>query len=127
MLKFKNILHSKLFTAVTLIGIVVLAIGMVKEILRQIDIKQQVTTLEQQIGELQQHNTELSETLQYFNSSLFQEKQMKERLGLQSSGETVVMIPNAEQLVAGNIQVLPDTPSVVVPNIIKWRKYFFNY
>lgn len=124
---WRQVLYSRAFTIFAILGITVLAVAMIKEIIRQVEINQQITALEQQIGALQQQNSELDTLLEYFNSSAFQEKQMKERLNMQAPGERVVMIPNEAMPDSGTVQVVPVQPEAPVSNVIKWRKYFFNY
>jgi len=110
-----------------MLGVVVIAISLTKEVIRKIEIRREISSLESEITELEQHNTELNAMMAYFNSSTFQEKEARSKLNLVEPGETVVVLPN---------QAVDDTVSMAeanavsinqaLPNYQKWFVYFFN-
>lgn len=126
-LVWRQMLYSRAFTVFVLLSIAVVVVATTKKVIRQVEINQQVTALEKQIASLQQQNGELDTVLEYFNSSTYQDKLMKERLNMQTPGEHVIIIPNQATSDPGKIQVVPTRLETLVPNNIKWRKYFFNY
>ncbi|MDP3970303.1 MAG: septum formation initiator family protein [bacterium] len=122
----KNALfQSKAFTVFAMFGIIVIVISLTKEVIRKVEISKQIETLEQEVAELEQHNVELGDLMQYFNSSSFQEKEARKKLGLLNEGETVVMIPGEENY--GDISNSDDQEVIQdVSNMRKWKKYFFS-
>lgn len=116
------------FTVMVGLGIVVLGVALTKEVIRKIQIRQQITELETEIASLETHNTELNQMIQYFNSSSFQEKEARTKLGLTAAGETMVVLPNnstgqpngVDQAVDSRIN--QDQRS----NLAKWQAYFFS-
>src|SRR3989338_7567904 len=104
-LNVRQLLQSKAFTIGAVFAIVIISISLVKEIIRKVEVNQQISELEQQIADLQQHNAELGDLMQYFNSSSFQEKEASEKLGLKKEGERVVLIPGNQVPDSGKIEV----------------------
>ncbi len=123
----QSVVRSKAFTIFAAIGIIVIGISLTKQIIRKVEISRQIATLESEISTLEQQNAELNTAIEYFNSSSFQEKEARKKLGLKEEGETVVMLPNTDSLRDSGI----DEPVEVAPvseisNPKKWKNYFFN-
>lgn len=123
--RLRKILRSGAFTVFALFVIVIIGISLTKEIIRKVEVNRQITELEKEIQDIEDQNAELSELVQYFNSSSFQEKEARSKLGLQGEGEMIVILPqelNEETAVESNQAVTDASPS----NLSKWKHYFFN-
>ncbi|MBI2416063.1 MAG: septum formation initiator family protein [Candidatus Kerfeldbacteria bacterium] len=130
--KFKSlqvVLRSRVFTVIGLTAVVVVGIAAAKEAIRQIEVRRQIAGLEHDIVALERDNANLEDLIAYFNSSSFQEKQARQKLGLKKAGETVVVIPQADT--AASTGLVSDSTTVATgtsseSNIIKWQQYFFH-
>lgn len=131
-LKFRKItiqgvVRSKAFTIFATIGIIVIGISLTKQIIRKVEISRQISSLESEINGLEQQNAELNTAIEYFNSSSFQEKEARKKLGLKEEGETVVMLPNTDALRdVDEVTSIETEQAVETSNSIKWKNYFFN-
>lgn len=120
-------LSSRRFTVLFFFGVVVIAISLTKEVIRKIEIQREISSLESEIAELEQHNTELNAMMAYFNSSTFQEKDARSKLNLMEPGETVVVLPNqAREATVSVAQANQNQINAALPNYQKWFTYFFN-
>lgn len=123
---WRTALSTRAFTVMVGLGIVVLGIALTKELIRKIQIHRQIEDLETEIASLEAHNGELNQMIQYFNSSSFQEKEARTKLGLSAAGETMVVLPtDATATVTGT-----DTDTRAATdqrtNTQKWQDYFFK-
>lgn len=127
-LTLQGVFRSKAFTIFAAIGIIVIGISLTKQIIRKVEISRQIATLESEITTLEQQNAELNTAIEYFNSSSFQEKEARKKLGLKEEGETVVVLPNTTGAsdTAIPTTVAEATTETNTSNIIKWKNYFFN-
>lgn len=124
----QGVLRSKAFTIFAAIGIIVIGISLTKQIIRKVEISRQIATLESEINSLEQQNAELNTAIEYFNSSSFQEKEARKKLGLKEEGETVVVLPNttSESDEAISTTVAESATETSTSNLTKWKNYFFN-
>lgn len=123
----KQWFNSRRLMVIFFLGVVVIAISLTKEVIRKIEIQREISSLESEIIELEQHNTELNNMMSYFNSSTFQEKEAKAKLNLSAPGETVVVLPNqAAEATVSLAQAGQSEIDQALPNYQKWFKYFFN-
>ena len=84
----------------------------------QRQIEQQMQSLEDQAGALQNKNKELSNSLEYLSSPSFKERVAREQLNLKKDGEQVYSFSDAPASQASDAQK--------VSNAKKWWDYFFN-
>lgn len=124
--RLRQIVFSRTFTIFVIFGISVIGVSLIKEIVRRVQVDHQIVALQAQVSDLQQQNGKIDTLVQYFNSSIFQEQQAREKLDLKKSGENVVLIPNQAVANTGSIQVVPITPAAILPNYKKWEQIFFN-
>lgn len=82
-----------------------------------------MNALEQEIAKLEKNNTELSELVQYLESSDFVEREAREKLNMQGPGEKVVLVP-ARENDQGQIAGAETGPEK--PNWQLWQEYFFG-
>lgn len=111
------------------LGIVVLGIALTKELIRKVQIHRQIEDLETEIASLEAHNGELNQMVEYFNSSSFQEKEARIKLGLSAPGETMVVLPDDTAVALAVDGIAIDTRSTVDQrtNTQKWQDYFFKH
>lgn len=67
--------------------IVIILIGITKEVVRRMSLRQEIATLEQQIAELQAQNRSLGEYVASINTDSFREREARKRLNLQRPGK----------------------------------------
>jgi cell division protein FtsB len=125
-------------TSLTLIGllvIILISIPLVKNIQKQLNVNNEISTLDQEIVDLEKKNTELKDLISYLNSDQFTEEQARLNLNYKKKGEELVIIKtndseqeksltlksiyNIKGLEAGN-KIKTKT------NVQKWIKYFWN-
>lgn len=125
---WRTALSTRAFTVMVGLGIVVLGIALTKELIRKIQIHRQIEDLETEIASLEAHNGELNQMIQYFNSSSFQEKEARTKLGLSAAGETMVVLPgdSAANLGAASRQTDERIALDQRTNAQKWQDYFFK-
>lgn len=117
-------IRSKWLAAVLLLFLVVFLGYFGKEYSRRYYLQQQINSLEQQIGELENKNQDFSKLLDYFNTQGFTEEEARLKLGLKKPGETVVVVDTPGERAGQNAAA-----SGVVGNLSnaqKWWYYFFN-
>ena len=111
---------------VLVFGIIVFGVSLTQSVIRKVEVQQQIDELEQEIAILEQQNGELDELMSYLGSSQFQDKEARKKLGLQESGEQVVVIQQ-EDSVLTTVVSPPEPEAAPEPtNPQKWRAYFFN-
>lgn len=123
--RLRQMMQSGAFTVFAVFVIVIIGISLTKEIIRKIEVNRQIATLEQEIQSIEDQNAELSELVQYFNSSSFQEKEARSKLGLQGEGESVVIVPQ-ELDVQATAEADQTATALNESNVSKWKRYFFN-
>lgn len=98
-----------------------------KEFLRRYEIQREIAALEQEAASLEARQTELRGLVEYFQSDAYKESEARERLGFQKEGESVIIIPNAEE--APHL-ITPSSPTETSAqterNVEKWWNYFFQ-
>ena len=119
-LKFKSILGYAIWGLV-----LIFSISTVRNINRVISIKNQVEVERQKVERMQAENAKIQAQINEAQGSDFIEKQIRDKLGLSKSGESIVVLPD-EEIVKGfappktnGEEFLPD------PNWLKWKKLFF--
>lgn len=122
----RDVLTSRAFTIIVLFAIILLAVSLTKSIIRKVEINKQIADLEVEIASLEQENVELDNVMQYFNSSEYQEKEARTKLGLQQEGESVVIIPNDLPERTATTSTDEAMAAAEVPNSTKWKQYFFQ-
>lgn len=104
--------------------IVIILIGITKEVVRRMSLRQEIATLEQQIAELQAQNRSLGEYVASINTESFREREARKRLNLQRPGETLLIVPEAS-----GTSLVTSVASAAQPgtsNAKRWWLYFFS-
>jgi len=109
------------------------SIALSREVIRKMEINREIAELETEIALLETDNGELSNLIEYFNSTSWQEKEARSKLNLRKEGEGVIAI-----LDNGNLAIVNEDGEVVETNNeqqvsqlgqanpSKWFEYFFN-
>lgn len=123
----KRLFHSSWLFAIVLVLLGLFSVALFREMMRKMEIQDEIKALEDQVGELDSKNTELESMIQYFQTEEFVEKEAREKLGFKKAGETVVAVPTNTPFVgaAGGANK-PSTTAVAPTNWQLWRDYFFN-
>lgn len=126
--RFRTLLQSRTFSIVLFVLIVFITVSLTKSVLRKNEIQQQIKELEDEIASIESSNTDLNALLEYFNSSEYQEKEARTKLGLRSEGETLLLIPQPEVTPETFDPLTESSGQEVVEssNISKWFDYFFK-
>lgn len=122
----RKIFTGRGFTVVMVLGIAVMLLSLGKEVVRKFQIQSQIKELEQEISTLEQQNSEFNELLAYFNSSAFQEKEARVKLNLTAPGETVVVLPEEENVTEEDEETVAVAEAAPTSNVQKWINYFFE-
>ena len=91
---------------------------------RAIDLE--MKSLEQEIVTLEETNIELSELINYLNSTAYIEKKAREDLGLKKEGEETVIIPSVEGFIVSDDNKKGNDNKASKINPAKWWNYFFE-
>ena len=118
------------FTVMVGLGIIVLGVALTKELIRKIQIHRQIEQLETEIASLESEHADLTNMIAYFNSSSFQEKEARTKLGLTAPGETMAVLPDttdsSTMATAGDARTSAEV-SDIRTNPQKWQDYFFKH
>lgn len=124
---------STLGSILALVGggalIIVIAIAAVRQTHRTNGIEQEIAQLQAEADRVRQDNALLQDRVSYFSSEEFQEREAKEKLGLQKEGEQMVMIRPSVSQEAAEEQFQQNANIVSVaeePNYKKWWHLFFH-
>lgn len=131
-MKKRNDHFLKLVLVVGIIILVFICLSLAREITRKRQLNKEISSLRDQISELEKNKEEFSELIDYLNTESFVEQEARMKLGLQKEGESLVIIPeNAFNIVQGNTGGKTDedagTSENNTENYSKWWQYFFGY
>lgn len=122
---WSGLLHSRMALIVGIFVLLLASLGVLRELVRRSEIRQEIAGLESQISDLESRRTTLTNLIDYFSSPLFQEEEARKKLGLAKTGEEVVIVPLDE---TNNPSQGPETVSDTEQfdsNPRKWWRYFF--
>ncbi len=123
---------SFLVAAVVFLAFVVLSLfgySISKENAKKKEIENNIASLKQQAENIKKENMALGDRIAYLGSKDYQEVQAKDKLNLQSPGESVVIIaPRNSAASAAPPSAKNETISAAetAPNYEKWLSYFFK-
>ena len=103
-----------------------------KEFRRGEEIKQAIAQVEQEEGRIRQENATLKDDIAYFQTSDFQEREAKEKLNYQETGEHVVIFqpgaaPTDNKVSFSEHSGATDTVIFRKPNYRLWWEQFFDF
>ena len=121
---------SKGFVLFLFVVVVFMGVSVTKEIVRRLETKHEIQKLEQEVARLSSRNQEASSIIAFFNTSTFQEKEARKKLGMQQPGEHVIVFPGKQS--QPDI-ILPDSDKIqYIPlrdyqsNPEKWFYFFWD-
>jgi len=131
----KKQLAFRAILAFLVLLIILIIVGLARELVNHRKINDQIKSLQQQIGQTQSENLEINTLISSWESGSELEKKARSELGLKKAGEKVVLITknssDTAELppVAINPDVLNpanDEDNQAVSNPAKWWQYFFK-
>jgi len=93
---------------------------------QKIEIQGQIDKLKKEAERLETDNKYLIDSLDFFASESFKEREMRLKLNLQKPDERVIIISRDENRSKEEIPASADDKSQMLANIKKWREYFFR-
>lgn len=125
----KSFYYSKWFILVILIIIVFFLISAVKDYYSQEDLRDDISTLESQISNLQDEQYNLSATLSQVQGEDFVENEARTKLNLRKPGENIIIVSNDKDIQ----EFYKNTVDTGIKNLLSeqesnfslWWKYFF--
>ncbi len=116
-------LKSKLFMFLASVALVFTAVTLARELQKKYEIDREIRTLEEEISNLDAKNREITELINYYQTSEYKERQARSLLNLQKPGEFAVVLP--ERADGGHTDA--ETVEVVsMSNLQKWWAYYFG-
>ncbi|OGY46602.1 MAG: hypothetical protein A2840_02860 [Candidatus Buchananbacteria bacterium RIFCSPHIGHO2_01_FULL_47_11b] len=116
-------LKSKTSIVASLIILVVVCGGLYQIWQQNVGVNSEIRTLRDELALLETNNVELSELIDYLNSTAYIEAKARRDLGLKKEGEGAVIIPDVTEMVIRSNQQDSDPNR---SNIKKWWDYFFS-
>ena len=133
---FRRLLSFRLLLLVNVGVIIFLCVSLGREFVRQMDIKQSVASLQEEVAALSRKHTELQDLYTSIQTVSYMEREARLKLGLQKPGEQVVIVQDSAtlqtmpeedgveetmaQIASGNVA------RVSYSNPKKWWFYFFD-
>jgi len=121
---------SRGFVLMLALVVLFLGISVTKELIRRIEMRAEIASLETDVERLTKRNTEIDDLIALFSTSAQQDKEARVKLGLQSPGETVIVLPHRQ---TEKEIVLPDSDRIdYIPvhsqktNPEKWLHFFWD-
>ena len=120
-----NFLKPHIILIVAGIVVLFIMVSLAQEMNRRLQYQAEVDRLEQEVRQAEKGLTELEHLNQYFRTSEYQERLAREKLNYRAPGETVVLIPQNENIAPTETatQTEEATP-VSIPQ--KWWFVFFG-
>lgn len=123
-------IFSGIFFLIGLSVLVYIGISLGKETYRKRQIQKEIDSLQAQIEDLKQENSEMENLTSYLSSTDFQEKEAREKLNLQKGDEKMIVLrkdvvpQDSQSEDSANAPQVP--PEDNTPNWQKWWKHFFE-
>ena len=121
----KKILQSKFFLIIGILIVCFLGLNFYRVWTSNHGVNQEINDLKTQIESEKQKNSDLSELIEYLNSSAYIEKKARTDLGLKKAGEKTVVITGLDFDLTSQTKELNNHQSAVT-NFERWQQYFFK-
>ena len=120
----KRTFRSSWFFALILLLLILFSVALFREMMRKLEIQNEIKKLETEVTKMQNRNNELTSLIEYFKSDEFVEKEGRTKLSLKKPGETVVSLAaNNQTSTVENNQVMQVSSA---NNYQVWKDYFFS-
>jgi len=131
--KFKiGSFFAKILLLVAFVALVLIFISIAKETYKKNQVQKEITALQEEAQKISKDNVQIKEKIAYLESPEYQIKEAKDKLGLKSPEENVIVVkPNVgkeiekNSLESSSLETIPKIKES--PNHIKWWNYFFKY
>jgi cell division protein FtsB len=110
-------------TGLVMTGLLLLSIA--QEWRRRYEIRKEILRLEQEIRKYERRIEDLRNSIAYYETLSFQERQAREKLQYQKPGEEVVIIPENTREPAEKIYPQTSREKSLLPNWRRWWLLFF--
>ena len=122
----------KIFLLLAFAALIYICVSIVKETYKKNQVQKEISDLQEKAQKINKENSQIKEKIAYLESPEYQAKEAKDKLGLQSPDENVIVVkPGIEKEVIADItegQSLEAMPKIEeLPNYKKWWNYFFKY
>ena len=122
----KDKLHKYLSYLLIFISIL-LMVSLVRNIVKINNVNQSIKEEEEKVEKIREENEELEAKLEILRSDEYQEKQLRDKLGLAKEGELIVVLPEDEVLRTLAPKHVEEEETLPDPNWKKWAHLFgFN-
>jgi cell division protein FtsB len=91
---------------------------------RNYQLGNQIDELKAQISLVQAQKTQLSNTIQYYQTDSFHDRDARSKLGLQLPGENVVIVPHSSAAPTPEAQSTKTAPAPKRSNLQAWMDFF---
>ena len=99
-------------------------VSLVKNIVKINNVNQSIKDEEEKVEKIRQENAELKAKLEILRSDEYQEKQLRDKLGLAKEGELIVVLPEDEVLRNLAPKHIEEEETLPDPNWKKWLHLF---
>ncbi len=123
----------RMVALICLVGVVFISFSVWKEMKKKKEIQNKIAELQDEAERISRENSSLEEKIAYFGSDEYKQKEAKDKLNLQSPGESVVIIkknaPKEEINPEENKAPISNSENmqIAASNPKKWWNYFFGY
>lgn len=128
--KYKSDKPSRAYLAIPIIFLIIYVTYLVgNAIWQHFQVNQELDRLETEIAELEDHKTRLSESIKYYQSESFMEKEARSKLGYQKKGEVAIALPPSDITKQKEEEAdiwTSETKTFSQPNYIRWWNFFFK-
>ena len=122
-------LNSQIFLVVSLLVLCAVSFGLFKITYRKIQIKKEISAIEQKIQSLENSGLKLVHLLDYLNTNSYQEETARIELGYKKPDEKVIVITKESNHNQQNLktELLQEKEAELkISNPKKWWRYFFK-
>jgi len=119
----KDKLHKYLSYLLIFISIL-LMVSLVRNIVKINNVNQSIKEEEEKVEKIREENEELEAKLEILRSDEYQEKQLRDKLGLAKEGELIVVLPEDEVLRNLAPKHVEEEETLPDPNWKKWAHLF---
>ena len=99
-------------------------VSLVRNIVKINNVNQSIKDEEEKVEKIRQENAELKAKLEILRSDEYQEKQLRDKLGLAKEGELIVVLPEDEVLRNLAPKHVEEEETLPDPNWKKWAHLF---
>lgn len=92
--QYARIWNSRAFVLFLIVVLLMILSSVVREIVQRVETQREITRLEEEVAQLSQRNTEVTNAIALLQTSTFYEKEARLKLGVQKPGEQLVLLPD---------------------------------